>query len=104
MKSLPPWSPSVLLMASGANFGFRRTVPHMLGVGLGMPVLVLMVGIGAIQVFERWPLVRAILTVLSVAYLLWLAWKIAHAAAPGKVQATDMVHGIVGHHAICGGA
>jgi threonine/homoserine/homoserine lactone efflux protein len=85
---ITPGPNNMMLMASGANFGFRRTVPHMLGVGLGMPVLTLMVGIGAIQVFERWPLVRAVLTVLSVAYLLWLAWKIAHSAAPEKTQAT----------------
>ncbi|MEB8388868.1 LysE family translocator [Rhodobacteraceae bacterium KMM 6894] len=85
---ITPGPNNMMLMASGANFGFRRTVPHMLGIGLGMPVLTLMVGIGAMQLFERWPLVRAVLTVLSVAYLLWLAWKIAHAAAPENAQAT----------------
>lgn len=85
---ITPGPNNMMLMASGANFGFRRTVPHMLGVGLGMPILTLMVGVGAMQVFERFPLVRTVLTVLSVAYLLWLAWKIAHAAAPEKARTT----------------
>ncbi|MCZ4353425.1 LysE family translocator [Roseovarius aestuarii] len=85
---ITPGPNNLMLMASGANFGFRRSVPHMVGIGIGMPILVLLVGIGAMQVFDRWPLVRTILTVLSVAYLLYLAWKIANAAPPERAQAT----------------
>jgi len=69
-----------MLMASGANFGFRRTVPHMLGIALGFTFMVLMVGAGLIRVFEAWPVSYTVLKAGSVIYLLWLAWKIAHAA------------------------
>ncbi len=69
-----------MLMASGANFGFRRTVPHMLGIGLGFTFMVLLVGTGLVQTFDRFPVSYTILKILSVAYLLFLAWKIAHAA------------------------
>lgn len=79
---ITPGPNNLMLMASGANFGFRRTVPHMIGIGLGMPVLVLLVGIGAIRVFEVFPIVRTVLTGLSVIYLLYLAYKIANAAPP----------------------
>jgi len=82
---ITPGPNNLMLMASGANFGFRRTVPHMLGVGLGMPILVTLVGIGVIRVLEAYPIVQTVLTVLSVAYLLYLAWKIANAAPPRKV-------------------
>ncbi len=81
---ITPGPNNLMLMASGANFGFRRTVPHMFGVGLGMPVLVTLVGIGVIRVFEAFPIVQTVLTVLSVAYLLFLAWKIANAAPPAR--------------------
>lgn len=83
---ITPGPNNLMLMASGANFGFRRTVPHMLGVGLGMPILVTLVGIGVIRVLEAYPIVQTVLTVLSVVYLLYLAWKIANAAPPRKVE------------------
>jgi threonine/homoserine/homoserine lactone efflux protein len=84
---ITPGPNNLMLMASGANFGFRRTVPHMFGIGLGMPVLVTLVGIGVMRVFEALPIVQTVLTVLSVAYLLFLAWKIANAAPPSAAAA-----------------
>ncbi len=84
---ITPGPNNLMLMASGANFGFRRTVPHMLGIGMGFPVMVFCVGIGVMQLFDLWPLSYMILKVLSVVYLLYLAWKMAHAAPPEKAQA-----------------
>ncbi len=84
---ITPGPNNLMLMASGANFGFRRTVPHMFGIGLGMPLMVLLVGIGIMQVFDQWPATYTVLKVLSVAYLLYLAWKIANAAPPEKTEA-----------------
>ena len=84
---ITPGSNNLMLMASGANFGFRRTIPHMAGIGIGMPVLVICVGIGVMQLFDLWPASYTILMVLSVAYLLYLAWKIANAAPPKDAQA-----------------
>jgi len=79
---ITPGPNNLMLMASGANFGFRRTVPHMLGIGLGMPLMVVLVGIGIMQMFDAWPQSHTILKVVSVAYLLYLAWKIANASPP----------------------
>ena len=84
---ITPGPNNLMLMASGANFGFRRTVPHMLGIGLGFPSMVFLVGVGVMQLFDLWPLSYVILKVLSVAYLLYLAWKIANAAPPKAAQA-----------------
>ena len=69
-----------MLLASGANFGFRRSVPHMLGIGLGFVFLILMVGAGLVRVFDEVPYSYAVLKIAAVVYLLWLAWKIAGAA------------------------
>lgn len=82
VSSITPGPNNLMLMASGANFGFRRTVPHMLGIGIGFTLMTVLVGLGLIRVFDAYPVTHDILTVLSVAYLLWLAWKIANAAPP----------------------
>ena len=84
---ITPGPNNLMLMASGANFGFRRTVPHMMGIGIGFPSMCFLVGIGVMQVFDLWPISYVILKVLSVAYLLYLAWKIANAAPPKEAQA-----------------
>ncbi len=83
---ITPGPNNLMLMTSGANFGFRRTVPHMLGIGLGFPMMITLVGIGVMQVFDLWPLSYTILKVLSVVYLLYLAWKIANSAPPTNAQ------------------
>ncbi|KIC12074.1 membrane protein [Leisingera sp. ANG-M1] len=80
VSSITPGPNNLMLMASGANFGFRRTIPHMLGVALGFVFMVLLVGAGLVQVFDAFPVSYTVLKAVSVVYLLWLAWKIANAA------------------------
>jgi threonine/homoserine/homoserine lactone efflux protein len=80
VSSITPGPNNLMLMASGANFGFRRTIPHMLGVGLGFTLMVLLVGVGVVQVFTLFPVTYLILKVVSVIYLVYLAWKIGSAA------------------------
>lgn len=87
VTSVTPGPNNLMLMASGANFGFRRTVPHMLGVGLGFVLMTFLVGVGLAGLFQTYPLAVTALEVVSVVYMLWLAWKIAHAAAPKDRQA-----------------
>ena len=82
VSSITPGPNNLVLMASGANFGFRRTIPHMLGIGIGFTVMVVLVGIGLMGVFDAFPVTHLILKALSVAYLLWLAWKIGNAGVP----------------------
>ncbi|SNS40920.1 LysE family translocator [Sphingopyxis indica] len=82
VSSITPGPNNMMLMASGANFGLRRTVPHALGVGLGFMLMIVLVGVGLMGLFDLFPALGTILKVVSVVYLLWLAWKIANAAAP----------------------
>jgi threonine/homoserine/homoserine lactone efflux protein len=84
VTSVTPGPNNMMLMTSGANFGFARTIPHMLGISLGHALMVLLVGLGLAQVFALFPVLDIVLKVVSVAYMLWLAWKFAHAAAPGE--------------------
>jgi threonine/homoserine/homoserine lactone efflux protein len=87
VTSVTPGPNNLMLMASGANFGFRRTVPHMLGVSLGFVLMAFLVGLGLAGLFQAYPLAQTALEVVSVVYMLWLAWKIAHSAAPKDRQA-----------------
>ncbi len=82
VSSITPGPNNLMLMASGANFGVRRTIPHMLGVGIGFMLMIVLVGVGLVGLFALWPPSFMILKIAGVAYMLWLAWKIAHAAPP----------------------
>jgi threonine/homoserine/homoserine lactone efflux protein len=84
VMSITPGPNNIMLMASGLNFGVWRTLPHALGVLFGWPVMVLVVGLGLGQVFTALPAAYTALKIVSAAYMLWLAWKIANAAAPGE--------------------
>ena len=74
-----PGPNTIMLAASGVNFGFRRTVPHMLGISLGFPAMVAAIGLGLGELFEAYPQIHKILKYVGIAYLLWLSWKIATA-------------------------
>jgi threonine/homoserine/homoserine lactone efflux protein len=79
VSSITPGPNNLMLMASGANFGFRRTLPHMLGVGIGFTLMVILVGVGIMQIFDLFPLSYDLLKYLSIGYLFFLAYKIATA-------------------------
>ncbi|MEP1768014.1 MAG: LysE family translocator [Sulfitobacter sp.] len=84
VSSATPGPNNLMLMASGANFGYRRTIPHMAGISIGFMVMMFAVGSGLIQLFDRFPVIYDILKIASVLYMIWLAWKIAHAAPVRK--------------------
>jgi len=80
-----PGPNNAMVAASGARFGILRTLPHVLGITLGFPLMVLAVAIGAGQFLLANPWLHAVLRWIGAAYLLWLAWTIARphpAAAP----------------------
>ena len=87
-SSVTPGPNNVMLMASGANYGLRRTVPHMLGISMGHAFMVFMVGVVLLGVFLAYPALNILLKIVSAAYMLWLAWKIANAVPPEMKQVT----------------
>ncbi len=80
VSSITPGPNNMMLLASGANFGLRRTVPHMAGVSLGHSFMIVVLGAGLMEVFRAYPRIQDVMTYVAVAYLLWLSWKIANAA------------------------
>ncbi|APA88333.1 LysE family translocator [Paraburkholderia sprentiae WSM5005] len=76
VTSITPGPNNTMLLASGVNFGFRRTLPHLSGISAGVVLLMLSVGIGLGEAFVHFPVLYTVLEVVSVAYLLYLAWRI----------------------------
>lgn len=74
-----PGPNNVMLLTSGVNHGFRRTIPHMAGVTLGFAGMTVLVALGLGSLFRALPVIHDVVEVVGVLYLLWLAWKIATA-------------------------
>lgn len=77
--TITPGPNNVMIMSSGVNYGIKASVPHWLGICLGFPLMVLLVGLGFGAVFDRYPHLHQLIKVVGVAYLIWLAWRIASA-------------------------
>ena len=77
-----PGPNNLMLLASGVNFGLRRSAPHVAGVTLGVVFMVLLLGAGVAEATAQAPEVALALRGVSLLYMLWLAWRIATAAPP----------------------
>ncbi len=76
-SSVTPGPNNMMLVASGVNFGVRRTLWHVAGINVGFPVMLLLTGLGLGQVFQRYPTIYTLMKVVGILYMLWLAWKVA---------------------------
>ena len=79
VMAMTPGPNNIMLTASGVNFGFARSVPHMSGVTIGFVVMVAACAAGLGLVFTAVPMLQIVLKVAGAAYMLWLAWKVANA-------------------------
>jgi len=77
VSTFTPGPNNMMLMASGANVGFRRTIPHMLGVIFGFGLMIFLVGLGLAEVFKTLPRVHDVLRVICGVFLVYIALKIA---------------------------
>ncbi|NKB83564.1 LysE family translocator [Brucella grignonensis] len=89
VSSVTPGPNNLMLLASGVNFGFRRTIPHMLGIGVGFFILLLAVGFGLGALIETVPSFYTSLKFAGGAYMLYLAWKIATSRSIGESKGSD---------------
>lgn len=87
VMTFTPGPNTMMLLASGVNFGFRATVPHMLGITLGFGLMTTIVGMGLGEIFRLYPSVYTLLGYAGAAYMLFLAWKIATASSVGEGKA-----------------
>ncbi|NQZ10576.1 MAG: LysE family translocator [Algicola sp.] len=83
--SITPGPNNIMMMSSGLNFGIKKSLPHLFGICVGFPLMIIVVGMGFSVVFQRWPIVHEVIKIVSVFYLLYLAWKIA-TSAPASLE------------------
>src|SRR5579875_1286382 len=75
--SATPGPNNAMVASSGATFGLMRTLPHILGVSFGFPIMLLAVALGAGELLRAYPAAHAVMRWIGAAYLVWLAWRIA---------------------------
>lgn len=76
-STITPGPNNMMIMTSGLNFGMRPSLPHLLGICIGFPLMVLAIGLGLGTVFEQYPAIHTMIKYLGIAYLLYLSWRIA---------------------------
>jgi len=81
-----PGPNNAMLTASGMNFGFRRTTPHILGIVGGLVALFTACGLGLGVLFQAVPYAKLALSIAGALYLAYLAWRVANAAAPAATK------------------
>jgi threonine/homoserine/homoserine lactone efflux protein len=93
--SATPGPNTMMLLASGVNFGFRATVPHMVGIPFGLVTMMIAVGLGLGALLAASPLLDMVMKSASIAYMLWLAWGIAKAGTlnegPSRSRPMSMI-------------
>ncbi len=82
-----PGPNNVMVLASAANFGFRRTQAHIWGINIGFSLMMFILAMGLGSVFLAQPRLQLALKVIGVVYMLWLAFKIATAGGVSDGEA-----------------
>ncbi len=77
-----PGPNNLMLLSSGVNFGFKRSLPHMMGINFGFGFMVFLIGVGLAHVFQIYPELHTYMKWGSIAFMLYLSWKIATSSAP----------------------
>lgn len=85
---ITPGPNNIMLMTSGMNFGIKRSIPHVLGICVGFPVMIILIGLGFSIVFEKFPILHEVIKILGLVYLLYLSWLIAN-ASPDKLESKE---------------
>ena len=86
VAAFTPGPNNIMLAASGENFGFGRTIPHIFGVTGGFFALLLLVGFGLERVFTTSPLAQQVFRVLALSFIVWLSWRIATSTSQSKSE------------------
>ncbi len=87
VATITPGPNNLMVLASGVNYGYARTVPHMLGITVGFPLMVIAVGLGLASVFDRFPALHRAIQWVAILYLFYLAWRIANAGGAKRGEA-----------------
>jgi threonine/homoserine/homoserine lactone efflux protein len=82
--SITPGPNNIMVTASATNFGVGRSIPHIMGISIGFPVMLMALGLGPGQLLIAYPQAHLALKIAGAAYLVFLAWKMATASGIGQ--------------------
>jgi threonine/homoserine/homoserine lactone efflux protein len=92
--SITPGPNNLMIMSSGVNYGFRRSLPHLLGIDIGFALMIIAVGLGISQLFVHVPAVLIWLKIAGIVYLTYLAYRIATSQpTPLVADTSDVIQG-----------
>ncbi|MGI2126323.1 LysE family translocator [Shewanella oncorhynchi] len=80
-SGITPGPNNIMLMTSGVNFGVKRSIPHLMGISLGFPTMILAIGLGLSALFQSYPIIHQVIKVVGIGYLLYLSWLIANSSS-----------------------
>lgn len=86
VMSITPGPNNVMLTASGVNFGFRRTVPHMLGISFGFALQAVVTSLGLGALFLQMPQLQTWMSWIGAAYLAYMGWRLLGAGRVGETR------------------
>ena len=97
--TITPGPNNIMIMASGINYGIKKSIPHLFGICLGIPIMIIMIGLGFSIVFKMYPFLHVVIKILGVLYLIYLAWLIASSSPESfknnKSQPLTFIQGIL---------
>ena len=76
---ITPGPNNIMIMTSGLNYGIRRSLQHLLGIYIGFPLMILVIGLGISEIFNDYPMLHTALKLGGASYLIYLALRIASA-------------------------
>ncbi len=86
VATITPGPNNMMLLSSGATFGFRRTLPHLFGISAGCFVMRVLLGFGLAGFIDKLPWLFPLLEVVTAIYLGYLAWRIATSVGVGSAS------------------
>jgi threonine/homoserine/homoserine lactone efflux protein len=84
-----PGPNNVMVLSSGLTYGFRRTLPHIAGIAIGVSFMVAAMGLGLGTIFIAYPVLQTILKYAGIAYLIYLAFGIAMSTSVASGQGSQ---------------
>ncbi len=78
--TVTPGPNNIMILSSGVTYGVKRSLPHLMGICIGFPLMIVAVGLGFYSVFESFPIFHELIKIIGLSYLLYLAWKVATAS------------------------
>lgn len=92
VMSITPGPNNVMLAASGVNFGFARTLPHMAGISFGFAAQAVLAASGFGAVFSQFPQLQSWLAWIGAAYLCYLAWRVLGSGGAADSRSARPLH------------